>query len=189
MVYPFKKLRDEIEAVYSELRADGTVKVYFEQPVYGGFHSIECILPGFEWGENNGFSEEELRYLDEYIHSDENLIMELARKRAEEDFKDGKYLLYENIVLTEQEGCQYCTPNEPESSSGEWLFDEMITEKGDLKGCYVGIVVNPYKGVLESNVTNSSGIGDTTIVVPIKYCPMCGRKMPDAQIEKQVIST
>ncbi|WP_278336011.1 hypothetical protein [Pseudobutyrivibrio ruminis] len=40
MVYPFKKLRDEIEAVYSELRTDETVKVYFEQPVYGGFHSI-----------------------------------------------------------------------------------------------------------------------------------------------------
>ncbi|PHU41078.1 hypothetical protein CSX00_03795 [Pseudobutyrivibrio ruminis] len=76
--------------------------------------------------------------------------MELAKKRAEEDFKDGKLLPHEDKELRKTEGCPYCTPHEPDSSSG---------------------------------------IGDTTIVVPIKYCSMCGRKMPGSQFEKQVIST
>ncbi|MDC7280764.1 hypothetical protein NXH64_14780 [Butyrivibrio fibrisolvens] len=76
-------------------------------------------------------------------------------------------------------GCKYCTANEPITSLGEWLFDEVIKEEGKLKGCTVGAVVFPNKSLLEFNVVNSYGIGDTTINVPIKYCPMCGRKMDE----------
>ena len=38
MMYPFITLDDDTEIVHSELREDGTVKVYMEKPVEGGFH-------------------------------------------------------------------------------------------------------------------------------------------------------
>lgn len=63
----------------------------------------------------------------------------------------------------------------------------MITEKGDLKGCTTGIIIAPGRSTMEFNVTNVDGVGDTTIEIPIRYCPMCGRKMPDRKNEKRVI--
>lgn len=80
MVYPFMTIKDDIEVTHTEVRSDNTVKVYFEQPVYLDFHSIECVLPQFEWSENNGFSDEELKYLDKYIHSVSDIIIDLAKK-------------------------------------------------------------------------------------------------------------
>lgn len=79
MIFPFMTIKNDIEVVHTEIRKDNTVKVYFEQPVYMGFHSIECIIPSYSWSENNGFSEEELKYLDEYLHSVENIIFDLAK--------------------------------------------------------------------------------------------------------------
>lgn len=49
MMYPFITLDDDTEIVHSEMREDGTVKVYMEKPVDGGFHSATCILPNYEW--------------------------------------------------------------------------------------------------------------------------------------------
>jgi hypothetical protein len=85
------------------------------------------------------------------------------------------------------EGCKYCTANEPKTSLGEMIFDEMITEKGDLKGCLVGIVITPGRSAMEFNVCNAGGVGDTTIQIPIKYCPMCGRKLKDVDSKIKVI--
>lgn len=75
------------------------------------------------------------------------------------------------------DGCKYCTSNEPKTSLGEWLYDEVVAEKGDLKGCEVGMVINPYRNHIEFNVINASRVGDTVLFLPINYCPMCGRKM------------
>ncbi len=75
------------------------------------------------------------------------------------------------------EGCKYCTSNEPETSLGEWLFDEVVTEEGDLKGCIVGMVICPNRKHIECNVVNADRVGDTVLLLPINYCPMCGRKM------------
>ena len=52
MMYPFMTLDDKTEVVHSDaydVNGTETVKVYFEQPVYGGFHSAECYLPSYEW--------------------------------------------------------------------------------------------------------------------------------------------
>ena len=79
MVYPFMTLSDNTEVVHSEMHPDGTVKVYFEKPIFQGFKSVECILPGYEWLNNNGFSEEELEYFDEYVHSLAHIIIDLSQ--------------------------------------------------------------------------------------------------------------
>ena len=52
MMYQFMTLGDNTEVAHSDTYFEnGTeiVKVYFEKPVYGGFHSAECYLPSYEW--------------------------------------------------------------------------------------------------------------------------------------------
>ena len=80
MMYPFMTIKDNIEVVHSEMKEDGTVKVYFERPVHLGFDSVECYLPKYEWKNNKGFSDEELAYLDEFVHSLAHVIIELSQE-------------------------------------------------------------------------------------------------------------
>ena len=50
MVYPFMKLNDKTEIVHSEMKPDGTVKVYMERPdAKDGFHHATCWLPAQKW--------------------------------------------------------------------------------------------------------------------------------------------
>lgn len=46
MMYPFLQLDDHTEIVYSDMMDDGSVKVYIEKPVEGGFHSATCFCRG-----------------------------------------------------------------------------------------------------------------------------------------------
>ena len=83
MMYPFMTLNDKTEIVHSEAYDENgveTVKVYFEKPVYGGFHSAECYLPSYEWKNIDGFSDEEIQELQEFLESGAHIIIELARK-------------------------------------------------------------------------------------------------------------
>lgn len=83
MMYPFMTLDDNTEVVHSEpYISDGkeTVKVYFEKPVYGGFHSAECYLPTYEWKNINGFSDTEIEKFQEYLQSVAHIVIRLARE-------------------------------------------------------------------------------------------------------------
>lgn len=83
MMYPFMTLDDKTEVVHSDaydVNGTETVKVYFEQPVYGGFHSAECYLPSYEWKQVEGFSAEELEKYESYLKSVAHIIIELARE-------------------------------------------------------------------------------------------------------------
>ena len=83
MMYPFMTLNDKTEIVHSEAYDENgveTVKVYFEKPVYGGFHSAECYLPSYEWKNIDGFSDEETQKLQEFLESVAHIIIELARE-------------------------------------------------------------------------------------------------------------
>lgn len=83
MMYPFMTLNDKMEIVHSEAYDENgveTVKVYFEKPVYGGFHSAECYLPSYEWKNIDGFSDEEIQKLQEFLESVAHIIIELARE-------------------------------------------------------------------------------------------------------------
>ncbi|MDY6397336.1 MAG: hypothetical protein SPL22_06355 [Treponema sp.] len=82
MIYPFVELNDGTNIVHSEAKIiDGKeqVKVYIEKPVEGGFHSAECWLPDYRWTLKQGFSDEEMKYLEDFVKSTAHLIIRLAR--------------------------------------------------------------------------------------------------------------
>lgn len=88
MIYPFMTLNDHTEVVHSEAYDDNgqeTVKVYFEKPVYGGFHSAECYLPSYDWKNIDGFSEQEIQYFTEYLKTVAHIIIRLAREGGFDD--------------------------------------------------------------------------------------------------------
>lgn len=83
MLYPFMTLNDNTEIVHSEaIEKDGReqVKVCIEKPVFDGFHSATCWLPDYKWEKINGFSEEEIKYFQDYLSSVAHIIMQLARE-------------------------------------------------------------------------------------------------------------
>jgi len=69
---------DETEVTHSDLLPDGTVKVYIETPVNGGFHQAMCSLPSYQWIDIQGYSEEEMKRWDDFIHHNAHIILSLA---------------------------------------------------------------------------------------------------------------
>lgn len=81
MMYPFLTLDDNTEIVHSEMREDGTVKVYLERPdEKDGFHHAACYLPSYQWDDISGFTKEELTRYQEIIESTAHLILQFARE-------------------------------------------------------------------------------------------------------------
>lgn len=83
MMYPFMTLDDKTEVVHSEaynVNGMETVKVYFEKPVYGGFHSAECYLPSYEWKNIDGFSSDEINHLQKFLESVAHIVIRLSRE-------------------------------------------------------------------------------------------------------------
>lgn len=81
MMYPFLTLDDGTEIVHSEMLPEGRVKVYMERPDEKlGFLHATCFLPGYEWEDIAGFSEAEMERLRGVLHSNFNLILQLAQK-------------------------------------------------------------------------------------------------------------
>ena len=81
MMYPFLQLDDNTEIVHSELKPDGEVKVYLEQPdAVAGFKYATCWLPSYRWENISGFSEQQIEKYQEVIESTAHLIMEFAAK-------------------------------------------------------------------------------------------------------------
>ncbi len=81
MMYPFMTLNDETEIVHSDMREDGTVKVYIETPdEKDGFHNMTCYLPTYKIEDVNGYSEEQVENFMEIIKSTAHLLMEFAKE-------------------------------------------------------------------------------------------------------------
>ena len=67
MMYPFMTLNDDTEITHSEMKIDGTVKVYIETPNdTGGFHHATCWLPEYKWQDIKGYSNLEIAYFKNY---------------------------------------------------------------------------------------------------------------------------
>ena len=80
MMYPFMTLTDETEIVHSEMKPDGTVKVYIEKPdARDCFHHAACILPQYEWQDVFGFSQREIEEYQELLESTAHLILQFAQ--------------------------------------------------------------------------------------------------------------
>jgi hypothetical protein len=45
----------------------------------GGFATATCYLPDYEWTEKEGFSDKQMKYLQEFLESTAHIIIELAR--------------------------------------------------------------------------------------------------------------
>ena len=79
-MYPFLQLEDKTEIVHSELLEDEKVKVYFERPVDGGFHSAICFLPQYRWEEIVGFTSEDIEAFQDLLKSTAHLIIRFAKE-------------------------------------------------------------------------------------------------------------
>ena len=76
MMYPFMTLNDDTEITHSEMKADGSVKVYIETPdEVGGFHNATCWLPAYKWENIEGFSPEDIQYFQELLESVAHIIL------------------------------------------------------------------------------------------------------------------
>ena len=81
MMYPFLTLDDNTEIVHSEMRPDGTVKVYFEQPdAEMGFRHATCYLPSYAWEDVEGFTQAEIERYQQVIESTAHLILEFSQE-------------------------------------------------------------------------------------------------------------
>ena len=81
MMYPLITLDDNSEIVHSEMKADGRVKVYVEQPDEKDcFHYAACWIPGYRWEDISGFSPEEINRYQEIIESLSHLILRFAKE-------------------------------------------------------------------------------------------------------------
>ncbi len=84
MMYPFMTLNDKTEIVHSEMKEDGTVKVYIETPdEKDGFHNMTCYLPSYEIAENNGYTKKDIDKFMEIIKCKAHIILEFSKN---EDF-------------------------------------------------------------------------------------------------------
>ena len=80
MMYPFLQLNDQTEIVHSQMLDDGSVKVYIEKPVDGGFQSAVCFLPEYKWQEINGFEEADIQNYQDLLESVAHLIIQFSRE-------------------------------------------------------------------------------------------------------------
>ncbi len=80
MMYGYMTLSDETGIAHSEMKPDGTVKVYFEKPVEGGFHSATCWLPDYRWENIEGFSDKDVARLETTLKNNAHLIMEFSQE-------------------------------------------------------------------------------------------------------------
>ncbi len=80
MMYPFMTLNDDTEITHSEMKEDGRVKVYIETPdEKDGFHHAVCWLPEYQWEDIQGYTEDEMSYLQQLIRNNAHLIIEFSR--------------------------------------------------------------------------------------------------------------
>ena len=79
MMYEYMTLGDDTTIAHSEMKMDGTVKVYMEKPVYGGFHHATCLLPKYEWRDIEGYTDEDIEFLNEYVHNNAHLMIEFSK--------------------------------------------------------------------------------------------------------------
>ena len=80
-MWEYVRLEDDTQVSYSEVREDNTVKVVVERPRDWGFDTAECILPAFNWVSKEGFSEADLKELDDFVRNNAPLILRFAYGR------------------------------------------------------------------------------------------------------------
>ena len=81
MMYPYLTLNDQTEITHSEMKEDGSVKVYIETPdENGGFHSAVCWLPEYRWENVQGYTEQEMAFFQQLVRNNAHLMMEFSKE-------------------------------------------------------------------------------------------------------------
>ena len=80
MMYGYITLSDGTGIAHSDMRPDGSVKVYIEKPVSGGFYHATCYLPDYRWEDVEGFSDKEVEYLYGILKDNAHLIIEYSQE-------------------------------------------------------------------------------------------------------------
>ena len=78
MMREYVRFDDDTQVSYSDAREDNTVLVVIERPRDWGCDTAKCLLPAYLWTENDGFSEDDLEQLYEFVHNNAPLIMRFA---------------------------------------------------------------------------------------------------------------
>ena len=97
MMWEYVRLEDDTQVSYSEVREDNTVKVVVERPRDWGFDTAECILPAFNWVSHEGFSEANLKELDDFVRNNAPLILRFAYEGGRvyaSLFRLGPYIIF-----------------------------------------------------------------------------------------------
>ena len=77
VIYPYITLADGTEIVYTNVfEEDGLqkVEVHFERPTENGFDTARCQLPSYKWIIRDGFTDEEMKIFDQFMHSNAHLF-------------------------------------------------------------------------------------------------------------------
>lgn len=82
MFYNYVELEDGTQVAYSNVLDNGTVEVSVERPVELGFDTVRCSLPTFERADIEGFNDEDMAYLNTFVHNSAPLILRLAREAS-----------------------------------------------------------------------------------------------------------
>ena len=81
MMYPYMTLNDDTEITYSDMKDDGSVKVYIETPdEKDGFHNAVCWLPEYRWENIYGYTESEMIYFKTLVKNNAHLIIEFSQE-------------------------------------------------------------------------------------------------------------
>lgn len=81
MMYPFMTLNDDTEITHSEMKPDGTVKIYIETPDEKYcFRHATCWLPEYKWEDVYHFSEQDIKKFQNIIESTAHLIIEFSQE-------------------------------------------------------------------------------------------------------------
>ena len=83
MMYPYMELADETLITHSGLlhkEAVPTIDVHFERPTENGFLSARCVLPTYQWKFNEGFSEQEIAFFEEFLLNNAHLLYRYAEQ-------------------------------------------------------------------------------------------------------------
>ncbi len=79
MMYKYMEFPDRTEITHSDMRADGSVKVCFEQPTVNGFKTSYWELPSYVCHDVDGYCEEELAEQRTCLETMAHLIIRFAR--------------------------------------------------------------------------------------------------------------
>ena len=80
MMYPYMTLNDDTEITHSEMKADGSVRVYIETPdAKDGFHHAVCWLPAYRWEDVSGYSSDEMRRFERLVRDNAHLMLEFSQ--------------------------------------------------------------------------------------------------------------